>query len=146
MKRILWVAFLLLCGAGTNVFGQRSFGTPPLECPSKIPLKKGNFKLLSVRKGIELQVYVEVKAKHRNEANYMAVAKQLLGKYCHEKEVRIIYYATKKQWLDPNIHDIQSTPLAIFYKGDNPGEPQGLEVYILENEKVTTRFVPFTGA
>lgn len=92
--------------------------------------------------GTELQLYLKVDFKNRNDDNYMAIAQESLQRYCHEDELRIIFYKTKKHSLMTDLKDPESSPLAIFYFGKTR-EEIGLSVYAVVGEKVQVRRVGY---
>jgi len=119
-------------------FCQKWVGEKPKVCTNH-PVSKGKYKIFSHGLGIELQIDLEIKPKYRTDANYIAIAKEFRERYCEEKQIRITYFESKKQWqiLDPL--ELASTPLAIALMGKVTGEEEGIDVYTIVDGKVKTR-------
>ena len=119
------------------IWGQRANDGELREC-TKHPTIKGRYKTLSRGFGKELQIDVEIKSSDRVDENYIAIAREFRERYCEIQEMRITYFASRKQWeiLDPR--DPQSIPLAIYYFGKN-ADQVGLDVYQVINKRVRTR-------
>ena len=140
MKMYYPLMFLLILLTAKIVEGQSGEGDRRLKFCTEYLSSKGLYKKLSVGLGKELQVDVEIKPSYRNDENYITIAREFRERYCHIKEMRITYFASKKQWqiLDP--FELESTPLAIYYYGEKKDEI-GLDVYKVVNNKVETRKV-----
>ena len=106
-------------------------------------LIRGNTRFLSIGRGVELQVDLEIKPKHRTDANFIAIAKEFKEKYCQEARLSITYLTSKKQWLILDPFKLEATPLAIFYLDRNKGEER-IKVYKVVNGKVETRKLDLT--
>lgn len=142
MTRCNKLIFFLLCFVvASTLFGQRLSSEKPKMCTNK-PVTKGNYKILSIGLGVELQIDIVIKPKNRNDKNYIAIAQEFKEKYCQEEQLRITYYTSKKQWLILDPFDLASTPLAIFYTSTKKGEyveKEKLILYKIVDGKVETR-------
>ena len=133
-RKLIFLFFLFLA---TNLFGQKITGEKPKLCINTI--ENGKYKILSIGNGIELQFYLKIEPKYRTDNNYKTIANEFKEKYCHAKQLRIIYLKSKEQWLILDPFNLEATPLAIFYTGNNTEEKEGLIAYKVVNGKVETR-------
>jgi hypothetical protein len=133
-KLVIFIMFLIFA---QSLFSQKLTGEKPKECNNHIE-DKGNYNILSISNGKELQFYLEIKPKYRTEENYIKIAREFKGKYCLADQLRVIYLKSKKQWLILDPFNLESTPLAIFYTDKNIKE-EGLVVYKIVDGNVETR-------
>jgi hypothetical protein len=139
MKKCIKLTLWFLCFVGTqSLFGQETLARKVGICTNNT-VNKGKYKLLSVGRGIELQVNIEIKSKYRTDENYVAIVKEFKERYCQATQLRITYFESKKQWLILDPFKLEATPLAIYYFGSNTSEKEGIVVYKVVNGKVETR-------
>lgn len=132
----------LLIAISQTAAGQTPNDDRPRQC-TKHPTINAKYKTLSIDLGVELQIDVEVRSAHRTDENFVAIARKFRERYCENREMRITYFASKKQWeiLDPR--DPRSVPLAVYYFGRNT-DRVGLHIYQMRNNKVETRDIDLT--
>jgi len=140
---ILVLSFVLLSFFALNSQGQRPIGGKPIPCTNH-PANRGAYKILSISLGEELQFYVQIKPRYRTDENYIAVAKEFKEAYCHEDQLRIIYYANKRNWMIVDPKNLEATPLAIFCTTKKTSGKEGISVYMITNGKVEIRKLDLT--
>lgn len=135
---MVMVRYGMIGALGLIAFSTIGFAQPSSPCGQSHAVR-AKYKIISLSKGEEFQVYVKVPRRYRTETNYVETANEIRKKYCREDPLSIIYYENRmhkyKHPADPG-----STPLAIFYSN---GREKRRELYIYDvvADKVVRRRV-----